>query len=330
MRDGAIPPAPIWTDARTFDARILRNRVHCIAAGYPCQPFSHAGKRAGQDDPRHLWPALRSAIRDCQPNYVFIENVEGHISLGFREVAASLRDLGYQGEAGIFSAEEIGAPHLRKRLFALAFRESGGCGELWQSFGPDRQPIGRGRPLADARHGLVPIAGRQPQERTGTRSTGSQLADARRVDQLGRRSNQESSGIGRAPTRRAARAASSPEESFRRSDAVGISQRERSQERQGKRSRQKQELPPFARAGLFAPGPAEFDEWAELLHHHPELEPAVRRTPDGASSRVDRLRALGNGVVPLTAGYAFATLARLIVDGVLEREEACRVMRARA
>ena len=122
MEKGVLDAAPIWPNIKTFDARPFRDRIHGIIGGYPCQPFSMAGNRKGTDDPRHLWPYLERDIRAVRPLWCFFENVSGHLSLGFSEVRQSLSDMGYAVEAGIFTAEEVGAPHRRERLFILAIR----------------------------------------------------------------------------------------------------------------------------------------------------------------------------------------------------------------
>jgi len=123
MEAGLMVPTPVWTDIKTFNATVFRGGVDILTGGYPCQPFSAAGKRQGADDPRHLWPYIRSIIRDCQPRYCFFENVEGHITLGLSTVISDLEEDGYRTTWGIFSAEEVGAPHRRKRVFILAYRE---------------------------------------------------------------------------------------------------------------------------------------------------------------------------------------------------------------
>lgn len=127
MEKGLLAPAPVWTNLKTFPAEQFRGCVDIITGGYPCQPFSNAGQRKGKEDPRHLWPYIREIIRATRPICCFLENVEGHLSLGFREVQASLHRLGYAVEAGIFSASEICASHSRKRLFILAYNENIGC-----------------------------------------------------------------------------------------------------------------------------------------------------------------------------------------------------------
>ena len=120
MEAGFMDPAPIWTNLKTFPWEEFRDKVDVLSGGYPCQPFSAAGKRLGTDDPRHLWPYIASGIRLLRPKLCFFENVEGHISLGLREVIADLESLGYETTWGIFSAAECGAPHQRKRVFIMA------------------------------------------------------------------------------------------------------------------------------------------------------------------------------------------------------------------
>src|SRR5262245_35260350 len=80
------------------DAHAVRwedvERVDLIAGGYPCQPFSVAGQRRGDADPRHLWPRFRDAVRVLRPRYALLENVPGHFSLGFGRVLGDLAELG--------------------------------------------------------------------------------------------------------------------------------------------------------------------------------------------------------------------------------------------
>ena len=127
MADQAMGEAPIWDDLRTFDAAAWRGRVHLVSAGYPCQPFSYAGRRGGEADPRHLWPEVARIVDEAQPEWVWCENVEGHLSMGYSDVAASLRSLGYTPKAGLFTAREAGARHRRRRLFILAHADRLRC-----------------------------------------------------------------------------------------------------------------------------------------------------------------------------------------------------------
>lgn len=120
MEEGELDAAPVWTNLKTCEWAIFRDRVDILSGGYPCQPFSAAGNRKGDEDPRHLWPFIQRAIGIIRPRYCFFENVEGHLTLGLKDVLHDLGELGYELTAGIFSAAECGAPHRRKRVFILA------------------------------------------------------------------------------------------------------------------------------------------------------------------------------------------------------------------
>lgn len=94
--------------------------VDIITAGYPCQPFSTAGNRKGFDDKRHIWPYIKKIIGNLQPSVVILENVRGHLTLGFKEVLADITELGYDAQWAIVRASDVGAPHRRERVFILA------------------------------------------------------------------------------------------------------------------------------------------------------------------------------------------------------------------
>lgn len=94
--------------------------IDILTAGYPCQPFSNAGQRKGTDDPRHIWPHIKEAISILRPRIVIMENVRGHITLGFKEVLAGLTEIGYDAKWELVRASDVGAPHRRERLFVIA------------------------------------------------------------------------------------------------------------------------------------------------------------------------------------------------------------------
>ena len=101
-------------------------RPDIICGGYPCQPFSLAGKRKGEDDPRNLWPYFATAIRTLRPRFVVLENVAAHLSLGFGRVLGDLAAAGYDAEWGVFRASQVGATHRRERIFIVAYPIGGG------------------------------------------------------------------------------------------------------------------------------------------------------------------------------------------------------------
>jgi DNA (cytosine-5)-methyltransferase 1 len=111
-----VPGVPNLGDMKRIDWHTAPP-IDVFTAGYPCQPFSHAGRRRGTDDPRHLWPFIREAIRVLRPSLTFLENVDGHRSLGFDRVVGDLADDGMHVRWVVLPAAGVGAPHQRKRLF---------------------------------------------------------------------------------------------------------------------------------------------------------------------------------------------------------------------
>ena len=109
---------PNYGDIKTLIGTNLEFDI--LTAGYPCQPFSHAGQRKGTNDPRHIWPYIAQIISHSRPRIVVLENVRGHLSLGFSEVLKDLAQIGYAAKWTIVRASDVGAPHQRARLFILA------------------------------------------------------------------------------------------------------------------------------------------------------------------------------------------------------------------
>jgi DNA (cytosine-5)-methyltransferase 1 len=95
--------------------------IDILTAGYPCQPFSNAGQRKGIEDERHIWPHIKEAIGILRPRFIVLENVRGHLTLGFKEVLADLAEIGYDARWQIVRASDVGAPHRRERLFIVAY-----------------------------------------------------------------------------------------------------------------------------------------------------------------------------------------------------------------
>lgn len=127
--------------------------VDVITAGYPCQPFSHAGNRKGETDDRHLWPYAAAAVRVLRPRIVVLENVSGHLSMGFGRVLGDLAEAGYDAGWVCVPASAAGAPHRRERVFIVA-RDAhrpveGAHGEVPQT---GAEPGGAGGGRAAAAH----------------------------------------------------------------------------------------------------------------------------------------------------------------------------------
>ena len=249
MEAGDLDAAPVWTDIKTFPTEPFRGLVDIISGGYPCQPFSAAGSRLGTKDPRHLWPFLRRAIRVIQPGRVFLENVEGHISLGLSTVISDLEEDGYRATWGIFSAAEVGASHQRKRVFIYGelADTSSARAATWLSESQQRKeghaekPDNGGNRRFPARLGQPQFHWEEPRTVVNTR----------------------------------------------RAESLGLSDKERT--------------------GLSKVGES------DSRKAEPKLGGATdgcTSTVDATANRVDRLRLLGNGVVPATAAKAWTVLSK--------------------
>jgi DNA (cytosine-5)-methyltransferase 1 len=162
MEAGELDPCPIYPDLLRFPWEKYRGLVDIVSGGFPCQPFSQAGSRKATEDSRHLWPHIKAGVSVLRPSFCFFENVDGIASAkspGYHSVLhhvlSDLEEMGFRATAGQFSAEEVGAPHLRKRWFILAHSDSerlervrechaaegweeptgygGSCGQVWPS-----------------------------------------------------------------------------------------------------------------------------------------------------------------------------------------------------
>ena len=250
QRDGWLPYFPIYEDVRQFDGKPWRGKVDVVAGGFPCQPWSHAGKRKGADDPRHLWPEMARIVEEVRPRYVFAENVQ---LAAFEEPWRDLRRLGYRVSPALcVAAADVGAPHLRKRWWLLATDA-------------DSQQI------RDQQSGRASRIQAKPGHDGGQEHMAD--ADSQRRDRS-----------------RASREAGGPEPS----DGSGAQPADTDASGQGLAQRQG---PQGQRAYAAAAGGS---WWA--------TEPDVGRVANGVAHRVDRLRALGNGQVPMAAATAWQHL----------------------
>jgi DNA (cytosine-5)-methyltransferase 1 len=125
IRDGLLDDAPIFDDVRTFDGRPYRGRVDCVAGGFPCQPFSCIGNRKGEEDERNLWPDTIRIIREVSPRICCLENSPAITTDSyFGAILSDLAAAGYDARWQMLSAGELGAVHLRARIWLVAHSNS--------------------------------------------------------------------------------------------------------------------------------------------------------------------------------------------------------------
>ena len=125
IKDGIIDDAPIFSDIDTFIsegyADAYQGMVNVVTAGFPCQPFSIAGKGQAENDERNMWPETIEVIRRVRPQYALLENVPGLFNHKYiQRIFGDLAEAGYDARWDVISAAECGAPHLRKRVWIVA------------------------------------------------------------------------------------------------------------------------------------------------------------------------------------------------------------------
>ena len=265
------PEVPNHGDIKQIDWRAVEP-VDVICGGYPCQPFSTAGKRQGTDDPRHLWPWVRTAISELRPRYAILENVRGHLSLGGLQVVGELAEIGYDAEWRIVSAAGVGAPHRRDRIIIVAYPT-----ELFSNGGNNNARVSMESQTISQfgnSSGSENVA-HSNNSRGGTSERG---IDTNRSQEIQEWENIAQFGVGGCSTSLA--------------DTNGGRQQEC--------DAQKRIISIFDQicAGEYA------SQW--------KVEPELGRVADGIPNRVDRLRGLGNAVVPQVAEY----IGRLITTSL--------------
>lgn len=166
------PEAESYDNIKTTDFRIWRGKIDVLSGGFPCQPFSTAGKRMGKEDDRHLWPEMLRAIREIKPRYVVGENVRGIASwsdgLVFEEVFSDLEGEGYEVQAFLLPAVGINAPHKRDRFYFVA-KDTGSDGCIQRE--PEQEGAGL-RELRDISTGGSDRVHLQERNATDTNSRG--------------------------------------------------------------------------------------------------------------------------------------------------------------
>ncbi|MGW8766835.1 DNA cytosine methyltransferase [Streptomyces sp. NPDC055815] len=310
------PDVPNLGDLTAVDWRGLEP-VDVVVGGYPCQPFSTAGKRKGVHDARHLWPHIARALGVLRPRLAVFENVAGHLSLGFDTVLADLARLGFDAEWCTLRASDVGAAHQRNRLFFYA----------WPADTSREGLAGRraGGAASDGRHLAVADAVDVGEHRSGTRGSGRDEPAARRLLAAhtgGGRLQGSPAGDGTQPAQQFAHPVGSVVREAV-ADAAGDGRqqgRPESARLEGGPDAPLGGLPDWGRyapaiarweAVIGRPAPGPVDALGRL---NPTLVEWLMGLPTGhvtdvpGLSRTAQLKALGNGVVPQQATVAIRAL----------------------
>ena len=255
---------PRWTDIRDLSADDVKRRTGIdsptfISGGFPCQPFSCAGKRRGKEDDRHLWPEMFRVVRELRPAWVLGENVAGIVSMELDGCIADLEGEGYQVRAFLIPACGVGALHRRERVFIVANTRN-----------PKRSRYGF------IRRSILPDTDRTASmARDSTPPNTNQFND----DRAGRCSGDVCRKFMESPEVSGSKTLANPHSSgLRKQWGQGPIQAEHS--------------------------PTKFNNWWSV-------EPAVGRVAHGVPHRVDRLRCLGNAVVPQQVYPILAGIAQV-------------------
>jgi DNA (cytosine-5)-methyltransferase 1 len=237
------PDVTVHTDIRRLDGKDYKGRAEIICGGFPCQPFSQAGKRRGTEDDRHLWPEMLRIISEVRPTWVIGENVIGIVKMELDSILSDLEGEGYQTRAFIIPACGIDAPHKRDRVWIIAHANSEGESDGPVNEGPRPRQL---ELMADPNSGFSTVTQQAVQAGRATIISSSKdvaYSESERVQRLWSSGEQKPHTYGG----------------------------------------QKLSL-----CGSERPRPA---YW--------EAEPGMGRVVDGIPNRVDRIKGLGNAVVPM-------------------------------
>jgi len=252
--------------------------IDIITGGYPCQPFSVAGRKKGEKDPRHLWPEMFRIIKECRPTWVIGENVSGHIKQGLDTVLKNLESEMYSTRTFSVSASSIGANHKRERVWIVAHSERNDNQQALERVDGEEKEIPREHRAKDS-------DARKPGGAGAVRKASSEYV-----------ANAAAHGSLDEPERDAG---SMGKESKREEEA-----RNQSSVRAAPRSADVEDAGRALRSRAIIEGAAENEDGEEdaYIHQRPgwwESEPNVGRVAHGIPNRVHRLKALGNSLVPM-------------------------------
>ena len=312
MEEGKLAYAPIWSNVKTFNGSIWRGKVDFISGGFPCQPYSTAGKQMGEADPRDLWPDFVRIIGEVRPGFIFLENVPNIVKMRLDTIVLDLHQLGYNASWCVVAASDVGAPHRRRRWFCMAVLRDANGDRLrkYQNKESSKRITGEGELERDR---LENISNNDSNTQCCGWNEDKQSSPERQFDVEGVRGDFPntkcvgSNKVGQLETK--FKEPSHPiigcpgKSEFSNTCGAGL-EGALSEEERGRTSRSCGEME---------------ERWGGGFEEQWKVEPSMGRLVDGASDWVDKLRILGNGVVPQQAAYAFQILGQRLSLAIKER-----------
>ena len=260
-----FPGVPVYGDVKELNYDKLKadgiNKIDIITGGYPCQPFSVAGRKKGEEDPRHVWPEMFRLIRELKPSWVIGENVGNHVKLGLDTVLSNLESEGYSARTFSISASSIGANHKRERVWIVAHSERLGRepwseepGEL-KNEESSNQSDNCGKGCTECKSCLhVADTGKQSESHISNSGSNNQIVELE---------GEETGVVDR----------ESRGENVADANSSGLEEQ-------------------------WGPVTTQEEDQASQCGSWWSVEPDVGRVAHGVPNRVDRLKALGNSIVP--------------------------------
>lgn len=323
QNDGILPPFPVWHDICSFNGRPWRGIVDVVSGGFPCQDISSAGKGAGIDGKRSgLWREMFRVVCEIRPQFVFVENSPVLTSRGLGRVLGDLASIGYDAEWMVLGADDVGAPHVRKRIWILAADSNNERSRRRGKF-----PASSPEPRNVAHSPCEEVQFGEPRIMVGSVCSRESINSAAGAGcEIRNPASQGLPGGGSNPMGQ-----SSPKPESERPDCKIPDSNLTGLEGQRLQPGQSEVPEPgnysqqisYPKNKRHVRGDGEFSatEIPGNSRHHQqrgtqandcgkwwETEPDVGRVAHGVAARVDQLKAIGNGQVPAVAAVAFLVL----------------------
>jgi len=299
QNDGLLPPFPVWDDVQTFDGKPWRGIVDVVSGGFPCQDISAAGKGAGIDGERSgMWGEMARIIYEVQPRYAFVENSPMLTSRGLGRVLGDLASMGFDARWGVLGAADIGANHQRDRIWIV--------GKTTNS--SSHRPQKQANEFVLEGKGSSKLQFEQSRDTTEMGNTNNDGQIASEIREIAEpRSNDNKGGQEQA---------SQSQRSSKQHGELAYAQQ---QGLEGRPNSGEQEIAWVRSGGALAdtsfgrykPSKSKICTGWDSFKHKSwwAIEPDVGRVANGVAARVDRLKAIGNGQVPLCAATAWKLLS---------------------